>query len=519
MASIATDSKGRRRVLFVDQAGSRKMIYLGELPLRVAEQVKCRVEHLLAAKLAGVALDAETAHWVAELPEALANKLAKVGLIPPRKATAAAAAIPTLGEFLDAHLAKRTDIKPSSLLVQRHVVRNLRKYFGADCDPRTITPGKADDFRRWLTTQGLASTTIHKRMQHVKAYFRAMVRHRLLTENPFAEVRSPAVGIADRQFFVTLETTAKLLDACPNHHWRTIIGLARYGGLRCPSEVLSLRWSDVLWAENRIVVQSPKTEVHGKASRVIPLFAILQPILAEAFERAEPGEVYVVDERYRQAATIAAGWGNANLRTGLLRIIARAGLEPWPRLFQNMRSSRQTELAEKLPGHVVCKFMGNTEDVARRHYLQTTDAHYEAALSVGAEPTREPTRRCARQSARQSAQHAYAAARTGGQPSRGAHEKAPGMPGLASRDLVTQQLQVAAEGLESFEDSPGNPAMPSEDSAPECAHGARDAVLDADLEQVVRAWPALPEAVRRQVLDLIDGAVSTAKTTGPAEGR
>lgn len=53
--------------------------------------------------------------------------------------------------------------------------------------------------------------------------------------------------------------------------------------------------------------------------------------------------------------------------------------------------------------------------------------------------------------------------------------------------------------------------MPSEDSAPVCARDARDGVLDADLERVVRAWPALPAEVRRQVLDLIDAAVNTAE--------
>src|SRR5690606_29543204 len=36
----------------------------------------------------------------------------------------------------------------------------------------------------------------------------------------------------------------------------------------------------------------------------------------------------------------------------------------WPRVFQNLRSSRQTELAERYPMHVVCAWMGNTQAVA-----------------------------------------------------------------------------------------------------------------------------------------------------------
>ena len=68
------------------------------------------------------------------------------------------------------------------------------------------------------------------------------------------------------------------------------------------------------------------------------------------------------------------------MRTTFEKIVTRAGLKPWPRLFHNLRASRQTELSELFPSHVVCKWLGNSEDIARLHYLQTTDAHFEAAL-------------------------------------------------------------------------------------------------------------------------------------------
>jgi hypothetical protein len=59
--------------------------------------------------------------------------------------------------------------------------------------------------------------------------------------------------------------------------------------------------------------------------------------------------------------------------------IESAGLTPWPKLFQNLRATRETELGETFPIHVVCKWIGNTEAVARKHYLQVTDADYEKA--------------------------------------------------------------------------------------------------------------------------------------------
>jgi len=53
-----------------------------------------------------------------------------------------------------------------------------------------------------------------------------------------------------------------------------------------------------------------------------------------------------------------------NLRTQFLRILAKAGVETWPTLFQNLRSSPQTELTETWPAHVVSAWIGNSEVVA-----------------------------------------------------------------------------------------------------------------------------------------------------------
>ena len=177
----------------------------------------------------------------------------------------------------------------------------------------------------------------------------------------------------------TRDEAGKVLDECPDTVWRLIFALSRYGGLRCPSEHLNLRWVDVDWARNKINVQSPKTEHHaGGESRMIPLFPELRPYLEEAFELAEPGTEYVIN-RYRDT--------NANLRTQMIRIIKRAGLDPWPKLFQNLRSTRETELTDTYPIHVVCAWIGNSQPVAVKHYLQVTDEHFEKAVQ---NPVQQP---------------------------------------------------------------------------------------------------------------------------------
>jgi len=92
--------------------------------------------------------------------------------------------------------------------------------------------------------------------------------------------------------------------------------------------------------------------------------------LQEVFDEAEPGTQCVITS-YRRA--------NVNLRTQLQRILKRAGLKPWPRLFQNLRSSRESELACEYPLHIVTAWIGNTARIAERHYLQVPDEFFDKA--------------------------------------------------------------------------------------------------------------------------------------------
>src|SRR5690242_19819329 len=88
MASISHDKNGTRRIQFVDADGKRRAIRLGKVPQRLAQGIKLRVELLLAAKLMGHPIDAETARWVGDLEPAFNEKLAQVGPVPkadPRK--------------------------------------------------------------------------------------------------------------------------------------------------------------------------------------------------------------------------------------------------------------------------------------------------------------------------------------------------------------------------------------------------------------------------------------------------
>ena len=365
MASISRDPNGRKRILFLAGDRSRKTIRLGKATMRQAEAVKVRIEQLaLAATGATGVVDEDTVRWLAGLDEVVYDKLAAVNLVAERESM-------KLGAFIDGYIDSRTDVKAGTLTMYRHARRNLLGFFGEDKPLRDITPGDADQWRLSLLEQGLGENTTRRRCGMAKQYFRAALRRKLISSNPFEDLKATVRGNAQKFYFITRQEAEKVFDACPDTQWRLIFALSRYGGLRCPSEHLALKWEDVDWERGRIMVHSSKTEHHeGGESRLVPLFPELVPYLRDAFEEAEAGTIHVIT-RYRNT--------NCNLRTQLLRIIRKAGLKRWPKLFHNLRATRQTELCERWPEHVVCAWIGNSKPVAREHYLRVTEEHFEQA--------------------------------------------------------------------------------------------------------------------------------------------
>jgi integrase len=373
MASIARDGKGWR-ILFTAPDGRRRTLRLGRVDRKAAESIRCHIEALLVARTAGIPVRQETAVWLANIGNTLRDRLVRCGLCDVAPAMTLER---LLNGFLDAH----TTVAPGTRVVWGQVMRDLQAFFGPDCDVTRLTIDDGEKFRLYLKARGLADYTITKRLQKARQFFHYAVRRGWTSRNPFVGVTHRGGNPADRRVYVPVAHVLRLMDYCPNNTWRLLLALARFGGLRIPSEAFGLKWGDIDWERGRLTVPSPKTASRGIPYRIIPLFPLLRPYLETAWDEAPEGAEFVIPEEYRRRAQGSSGWRNTNLRTTLAKIIRKAGLEPWPRLWHNLRASFESDLAQAFPLATVTKWVGHSPSIALRHYVDPTDTAFEQAAN------------------------------------------------------------------------------------------------------------------------------------------
>lgn len=479
MASIVKDPGGRRRLLFFGPDGKRHTLRLGKVSEKQASEIRRHVEHLVACDLDNSTPDLATTRWVSALSGKLRERFERAGLAEIRGRTHH-----TLADFTRDYIKARTDLKPGTIETLERARTLIVEFFGEAKPLSAVTIGDAKDFHRHLG-KTLAPPTVHLYMRKARQFYGDAADRKLITENPFAKVKVRRGDDDSRQRFISAADVMKVIDACPDQEWRAVFALARFGGLRVSSETEELKWSDIRWDQNEFTVTSPKTEHHpGRESRVVPLYPELRPHLLAAFEAAEPGAVYVTPRLRGQNV-----W-----RTAQRIVTQRAGLVAWPKLFVNLRSTRQTELEERFPSHVVCKWMGNTESVARRHYLQVTPEHFKKA-------TAEP------KAAQKEAQQASADGRTGSQSGDEKDEPEPAVQSSAnacgtvrSRPPIQRGLVRAAPGrreIGTSEESGALSGAVSHDSA-NTQHGDCPDGIAPDV------WTALPPEARAAVLAALE---------------
>jgi integrase len=374
MASLVDRADGIR-VIYVVIGDKRKTIGLGRKPKKHCESILSKVEELASCALSGRAPSNDTSTWVGSLPDGdkLLKRLIELGLVKQRERPSdlevVEAVVVTISQAIERfENHKRPMVASRSLDKLSECLVLLQTYLGSNRDIQSVSTGDALEFESWGRGKGFSDAYQRTVNRYAKQFFAFHVEVGTIEENPFRKLKSSSLAATVRHY-VTPEDTIRLLDACPDHKWKVLVGLARYAGLRVPSEAFAITWAHVDWERKALLIPSKKTRRYAD-SRPMPIIPELMVILEKAFEEAAVGSEKIVELSY------------ANIRRKLPAIIKKAGLKPWEDLFQTLRRSCETHLVSLgHPPHAVATWLGHSQQVSKDHYLMVTSDHFNKATS------------------------------------------------------------------------------------------------------------------------------------------
>lgn len=377
MAGLNKDRNGYR-IRFYDKNGDRQQVRLPGLNKAKANSVCAHITELNAAHIAGLPVSPATLVWLSKVGEIIHQKLVAVGLCDSREAEKR-----TLAETIDYHITRgrtKTGNPVSAGTIRKWKVArgHLVQYF-EQTPIGQIRVEDAEVFREWLGAKTLKSgrpfkeNNIRTVIASAKMFFNAAMRRNWVTENPFAFEIAAIEALKDRSFYVSRDVSQQIFNACPDAQWRLMFALWRLTGLR-KMEVFDLRWEHVLWDQRLMVVPCAKTAHHiGASERLVPIVEILQHLKAVS-EVASEGVPEVIS-RYSKPLT--------NLDKPFKQIVLKAGVPLWPKPFQNLRASCETDWldwvgpnGERNSSHVVASWVGHSIKVQNKHYAQVDHHHF-----------------------------------------------------------------------------------------------------------------------------------------------
>jgi integrase len=308
------------------------------------------------------------------LPTALREKLISHNLIEGKPDEV----IPTLGVFLKKYFASRPDKSQS---MHKRIQNYLTEYFGENKRIDLITPVEAAGIKQYLMNERkkpkgkrggcLSETTIDRAVVSFKNCFKTAVDWGYLKVSPFANVKGGKTSNRKRRHYVTPYEFQQALNSVEKVELKIIFVFARYAGLRIPSEIQDLKFSNFKFEENGDA--SFDISPLGKTGeRVVPLFDELRPYFDILLKFAKPNQEYLFP-KYR----LCKGIG-----TLIRKRMAKAGLPIWTQFFTNCRRScMKDKLEQGFTEREMTLVFGNTQDVRNEYYYFETERRKVAALA------------------------------------------------------------------------------------------------------------------------------------------
>jgi len=209
----------------------------------------------------------------------------------------------------------------------------------------------------------------------VREFFDKAILFELIDKNPFAGFEITSEPDRSRHVFIDRQSIVSIIEERTDARWRCLLGFSDLCVLRTRSEIAELQWDDIHWDEDTFTVPAVKTK-----ERTVPIFGGFRQMLEEYHRQIIGADMQ----------TLATGpiFPNCPSQTQLAkrlnRTIAKAGMQPWAKPWMNLRSSVESHiiLIERFDIETVCTWLGNSPDVARKHYLPTTPSEIAKAAGI-----------------------------------------------------------------------------------------------------------------------------------------
>jgi integrase len=216
----------------------------------------------------------------------------------------------TVGQWIDAWLAARTDLAPKT---RERYEGIIHRHIGPRWGKVRLAAVRHADVQRWLSGLDLAPASVRKVHRVLSMTLDYAVKDGRLAVNHAAGVNLPRVQEPEKRF-LTHAQVAELADACGSEYRLAVLFLA-YTGMRW-GEMAALRVRRIDFLTRRVLIAESVTPVHGTMvfgptkghqRRVVPL----PPFLAEELMQHVAGKA--------RDDLVFTGARGAVMRTGTFR--------------------------------------------------------------------------------------------------------------------------------------------------------------------------------------------------------
>lgn len=360
MSSGYTSRNGNQEIAYHFRnplTGERKRhkLRLGAVSVDVREAIRSSLDELVKCREFGLPAPADIRIWLQKVGPELHDQLVRHGVVRQRVEV-------TLAKLCQHHIDQlsRNERAQSTLYNMRLTGERLIACFGGDRNIRSFNTADAREFSRWLAAHPdqLAVATRSRTERRAREIFKAAVKERWLKRNPFSELKGGIETNHDRDAYIPWNEFQKVLEkgTCPR--FKLFLVITRVCGIRSPSDVLPLLWSNIDRELEIMRVSSQKNKRY-RPNRDIPIFEELRPHLSLAYMEAPEGEDRVF---YDLPAT------HASLRNRLEAMCRRAGVVLWPKPFNNLRASGERDMWRLLRFDEVAAILDHTPETAMKHY-------------------------------------------------------------------------------------------------------------------------------------------------------